>query len=264
MTSTSAASVTPGPGTYGSFEEVEFDLNGLLPSGPYQIAFRYHGEGMMYETCWWIRSCSARTQPGSDCNENDIPDFCDLRDCDGSPWCDDCNEDEILDGCQTGQPGGLRYQYDDGSSEGTLGAGELVEMVWIQRFVAIPGSETIESVSTCFGTPYDPGGSGVLPGDPFRVFVWDDPNEDGDPSDAVLLASATAYADAGSIETDVFQKVSIGPVEVSGSFFVGSRGAVRAVPRAHGRSGYVTDRLLGHARLARGRRLRPEHDHVGG
>ena len=250
-------------GYYGSFEELEFDLNGLLPSGPYHIAFRYHGEGTMYENAMVDQVLLTKDQPGSDCNDNEIPDFCDLRDCDGSPWCDDCNGDEILDGCQTGQPGGQRYQYDDGSTEGTLGAGELAEMVWIQGFVAVPGSETIVSVSTCFGTPYSPGGSGVLPGDPFRVFVWDDPNDDGDPADAVLLASATAFVDAGSIDTDVLQKVTIDPVDVSGSFFIGAAVLSEMYPApmdAEGTS--LTDSWVTLGWPDEGR-LRPEHDHVG-
>ncbi|MCK4342885.1 MAG: hypothetical protein KAY37_14320 [Phycisphaerae bacterium] len=34
-----------------------------------------------------------------DCNTNSIPDECDLRDCDGSPWCDDCNTNDMLDIC---------------------------------------------------------------------------------------------------------------------------------------------------------------------
>ncbi len=158
-----------------------------------------------------------------DCNENGIPDDCDLRDCDGSVWCDDCNEDGILDECQAGEPGGVVYQWDDGSAENSLGIGEPAEIAWIQHFVAMPGSETIVAVSTCFGNSGSPGLSGVEPGAPFRVFIWDDPEGLGDPMmGAVLLGSAQAFADEGSIDTDVLQEVAIGPVTVSGSFFIGA------------------------------------------
>ncbi|MFH1418476.1 MAG: hypothetical protein ABII12_09370, partial [Planctomycetota bacterium] len=34
-----------------------------------------------------------------DCNDNDIPDECDLADCEGEAWCDDCNENGFLDVC---------------------------------------------------------------------------------------------------------------------------------------------------------------------
>ena len=34
-----------------------------------------------------------------DCNENGIPDECDLADCDNDPASDDCNENGIPDGC---------------------------------------------------------------------------------------------------------------------------------------------------------------------
>ena len=34
-----------------------------------------------------------------DCNGNDVPDYEDRADCDGSVWCDDCNGNGALDGC---------------------------------------------------------------------------------------------------------------------------------------------------------------------
>ena len=157
---------------------------------------------------------------GPDCNENGVPDECDLRDCDGSGWCDDCNENGTLDSCDLGFSG--EYQYDDGTVEDALGIGTWAELVWIQRFTAEPGFEIITAVATMFGAPGSPGSSGVAPGDPIRVFVWDDPVGDGNPMTAVFLAGATAPADATAIDTGVFQEVPIGPVHVSGSFLVGA------------------------------------------
>jgi hypothetical protein len=36
-----------------------------------------------------------------DCNNNDIPDECDIRDCDGDPACGDCNKNGQLDLCES-------------------------------------------------------------------------------------------------------------------------------------------------------------------
>ena len=54
----------------------------------------------------WCRDCQEDGIPdgcqleGNDCNENGIPDECDIADCDGSGWCTDCNENGIPDGCE--------------------------------------------------------------------------------------------------------------------------------------------------------------------
>ena len=159
-----------------------------------------------------------------DCNANDMPDDCDLRDCDGSIWCGDCNTNSIIDECDAGYPGGVTYQFDDGTAETSLGVWDAdVDVAWIQGFTVQPGSETIVAVATCFGNPYQaPSDTGVSAGDPFRVFVWDDPDNDGLWYDAVLLASADGVIDAASVRTDVLQEVAIGPVTVSGSFFIGA------------------------------------------
>ena len=73
------------------------------------------------------------------------------------------------------------------------------------------GSEEITSVDVAWGP--------MTNGKPSTVLVYQDPNNDGDPSDAVLLTTAdTTVANAG---TDTFTSVPISPVTVSGKFFVG-------------------------------------------
>jgi subtilisin-like proprotein convertase family protein len=178
-------------------------------------------------------------QPFEDCNSNGIADFCDLAECDGSPWCSDCNENGVLDECDilngtsldcqaNGVPdecdlagGSLVSSYDDGSSENALGnASYNHEICWIHHFtVAGP----VKGVATTFGTPAYPGGSGVSGGDSFKIWVWSDPNGDGDPTDAVLLSETLATVDASAIDTDAFQTVLLAsPVAVGPSYFVGA------------------------------------------
>ena len=50
-----------------------------------------HGEVLRFDTFagWSV-----------DCNDNGIPDECDIADCDGSPWCSDCNGNGIPDECE--------------------------------------------------------------------------------------------------------------------------------------------------------------------
>ena len=73
------------------------------------------------------------------------------------------------------------------------------------------GSEEITSIDVAWGPMTD--------GKPSSVLVYQDPNNDGDPTDAVLLTTAdTTVANAG---TDIFTSVPISPVTVTGKFFVG-------------------------------------------
>ena len=89
-------------GYFGEFVEPVFDLNGLLPGGPFRLAFRYHGDDVKFEDVMVDQVTFSRAFAGSDCDGNAVPDFCDMRDCDGSAWCGDCNDDDILDVCQAG------------------------------------------------------------------------------------------------------------------------------------------------------------------
>jgi hypothetical protein len=169
--------------------------------------------------------CDLASGFSKDCNNNDIPDECDIANCDGSKWCRDCQGDGILDGCQlydaADQPRET-LQYDDGSSENSLGNQYYShEICWIHHFTAEnPG--IISEIRTSFGTPQYPGSSGLTGGEEFRVFVWSDPNGDGDPTDAVLLLQEYGYVDPASIDTDVLQSVSISDTSVLGSFFIGA------------------------------------------
>jgi len=173
-------------------------------------------------------------QPLDDCNENGIRDFCDIadgtsQDCNGNAIpdeCDiangtslDCQPNGIPDECDL--MSGCGWQIDDGSSENAWGLPDAGELCWMNHLnAARPGH--VEGIAACFGSPYYPGSSGVSPGQSFRVYVWSDPNQDGNPSDADFLGEATGTVEANSIDTDVVQAVALAdPIQISGSFFIG-------------------------------------------
>jgi len=181
---------------------------------------------------------------GRDCNGNGRLDECDLaggtstdRDGDGVPdeceiavaWgglcdgpaCDhDCQLDGVPDSYQLwADVPHQSWAWDDGSSELAVGLSVVGELCWLQ-YVPDAGPVTVHEVLVTFGTPTQPGESGAVPGTPFRVYVWSDPDRDGTPLDGVLLAQATATVDPNAVETDQFQTVPI-RATLNGGFFVG-------------------------------------------
>ncbi|MCP4251377.1 MAG: hypothetical protein GY778_30445, partial [bacterium] len=162
--------------------------------------------------------CDLAGGTSDDCNDNDIPDECDLANCGGSAWCDDCQPDGILDICQLG--GGARsepfiYQWDDGAHENTIGLTGGGYIAWMSHFTIEAGAETITAISLTWGPASD--------GTPATVYLWDDPDGDGDPIDGTVLASATTAVE--NSDTDIFTTADIaetfvGPVGTS--FFVGA------------------------------------------
>jgi hypothetical protein len=110
-------------------------------------------------------------------------------------------------------------QYDDGSSEDMYGWPAGGDMAWLQAFGdAGGGSQVISSVQVAYGSPSNPGHSPAN-GSPARVAIWEDPNDDGDPSDAVLLQVVNTTV--ANVDTDQMNTVSIPSASVSGVFFIG-------------------------------------------
>jgi hypothetical protein len=110
------------------------------------------------------------------------------------------------------------YQYDDGTSENSLGLTNGGDMGWMHMFNAIPNMNTIGSIEFTIGTSI--GASGPLLGQTAKACIWDDPNEDGNPTDAVLLSGPTGVV-VTQIDNDVFMTATMAPVPVTGKFFVG-------------------------------------------
>jgi hypothetical protein len=113
---------------------------------------------------------------------------------------------------------GQVYLHDDGSSENALSLNAEGGLCWLQRYEAAGGADTIVSVSTSFGSAVH-GCCSPPAGTPITVCVWEDPNDDGDPVDAVLLSSAPGLLEHPN--TNVLTEYPVPPAQVSGTFFVG-------------------------------------------
>jgi len=110
------------------------------------------------------------------------------------------------------------FLYDDGTTDLTLGGG-TGDMVWLQYFDTDGPTDTITHVSTTMGNPQYPG-SGEPSHYAVYVYVWDDPNNDGDPTDAVLLREGHGYV--RNVDTNLFTHYPLDePVMVSSRYFVG-------------------------------------------
>lgn len=122
-------------------------------------------------------------------------------------------------GCATqAGPGVFEYRLDDGAGNFTLGPSQFdANMTWLNTFEAEPGFERITRVSVSFGDIAN--NDGVLGSDAVTVAVLNDPTNDGDPSDAVLLATGTGVWTAQA--SNVFLSFDLDEaVAVEGTFFV--------------------------------------------
>jgi len=107
---------------------------------------------------------------------------------------------------------------DNGDSESSVGPSSGGDLVWLNKFGAVGNTTTLPSVSAAYGTPNAPGSG--LDGLPVTLAIWDDPNDDGNPNDLVLLA--TVGSTIASADTDTLVPGSFAsPVVVQGVYFVG-------------------------------------------
>ncbi len=113
-------------------------------------------------------------------------------------------------------------QIDDGTTEngtstGTAGTPHVTG--WMQREGQIGQSTSVTTVSSAWG--WSGTGTPLPAGLTANVGVWDDPNDDGDPTDGVLLAQASAPL-VGQ-HTNALQAIPLGTtVSASGYFFIGA------------------------------------------
>jgi hypothetical protein len=108
--------------------------------------------------------------------------------------------------------------FDQGFSDTAIGLQNGTALAWLQRQGA-PGLLTsVSAIHVVYGSPF---ALAAPPrGTPSTIAVWDDPNDDGNPDDLVLLRTVDSWVVNGN--TDVFDTVIlVPPVAVSGSYFIG-------------------------------------------
>ena len=118
------------------------------------------------------------------------------------------------------------YMIDDGTAEDSVGYPRGSTFVACNSFPVTGGNNVITSISIAWGTPAFP--DPTLNGLPYTAVLWSDPNGDGSPIDAVVLASAPGVISQQG--TNTFITTTIPPTLVTtANFFVG----FIILPRAH-------------------------------
>ncbi|MHC4991025.1 MAG: hypothetical protein ACYTGC_08590, partial [Planctomycetota bacterium] len=108
---------------------------------------------------------------------------------------------------------GCTYAIDDGTGDQNVGFGAAGLQGIANMFVVDASCTTIETISVAWGT------MNTSVGTTCTVSIYDDPNNDGDPSDAVLLGSGTGITPNEG--TNTYNDYALtASVEVSGLFFV--------------------------------------------
>ena len=147
-----------------------------------------------------------------DVNLNLAQDECDIA----SGYSTDCNIDGVPDETQTP----WRYLLDNGVIGNYWGNFWDATFLHVNQFTVQAGGGTITHV----GMPWSPHAPQALP---VKVVVYSDPNNDGNPHDATLLAEADAaniWIVDGDEDSD-FAVISVGNVHIGPpgtSFFVGA------------------------------------------
>ena len=112
----------------------------------------------------------------------------------------------------------LTYVIDDGTAENAIGLAAGGSFVALNSFPVTGGNNIITSISIAWGTPAFPDPS--LNGLPYFAVLWSDPNGDGSPTDAVVLATAPGVISQQG--TNTFLTSVIPPTLVTTpNFFVG-------------------------------------------
>jgi hypothetical protein len=111
------------------------------------------------------------------------------------------------------------YSWDDSTTENLLCWSAGGEMCWFSRFTAYAGGETIVDMHCLFGSVmypnYAPGNGTVT-----DCYVWNDPTNDGDPTDAALVSTESIVV--ANVDTDTYNVYPLtNPAVISGEFFVG-------------------------------------------
>lgn len=119
------------------------------------------------------------------------------------------------------QPLGPCTNHDDGTSDNAIGLTAGGAEVWLQRFGALSQSTTVTTISTAWGSPLNPASGNPPNGSPCDIVIYNDPNNDGNPTDGVLMQHLTGTVSGTG--TDAFQSFTLSPsVTITGYVWVGA------------------------------------------
>jgi hypothetical protein len=121
--------------------------------------------------------------------------------------------------CTSAQADYVYQIADHTAEEGVLESN--ADIFLLNQYTAYPGADTITSISIAVGWT---GWNANLSGRPITVAVWSDPNQDGDPSDAVLLQSLSTTVNAVNNIANgesAYGAYTVPATHVTGKFFVG-------------------------------------------
>jgi len=116
-----------------------------------------------------------------------------------------------------GASGVLPCKRDDGVGDNMLGWTAGGDMAWIQRF-DMGANFNVSNIQVVWGSAAFPGASPAN-GSPARVLLYEDPNNDGDPSDVVLKQNVATFV--ANVDTDTYNTISVPSTLMAGVFFAG-------------------------------------------
>lgn len=125
-------------------------------------------------------------------------------------------------GSSGANPAANEYQRDDGTAENAIGLTQGGSFAWANQFNVTAGNEVLTAIRVAFGTPLSINGLAVT------AFLWDDPNQDGNPTDAVVLRSVAGTISGASASTPIGSPTFISfdiadiALPVGRSFFIGA------------------------------------------
>lgn len=113
-------------------------------------------------------------------------------------------------------------KIDDGAAETSIGVPPTFPTaVYLNSFqTPAPGTTVVSAVQIAFGAPGTTGPSSN--GLPIMVYLWSDPNGDGNPSDAQVLGSAAGIISSADTNTFLSFPLTLSPQLITTqNFFVG-------------------------------------------
>jgi hypothetical protein len=125
-------------------------------------------------------ACGSCPQPGACCHSNGTCSFGQQSACIGSGG---TFQGQSVACASVTCP--IQYVWDDGVAENAIGLTAGGAICAANQFTITAGADKITHIKISFGVPE------TLNGMPVTAYLWSDPNNDGNPSDAHVLASAT-------------------------------------------------------------------------